>query len=819
MLLGLLILAGFAWWLFHDLPDPRTLEAQLSVPSVQIVDRNGRLLYTLLDDQTGRNMVLPFSEMPEMLQQATIATEDKSFYENPGVDLMGIARAMWINLQGGEVLAGGSTITQQVSRNLLLSAEERSQRTVRRKLRESWLAWRVARLYDKETILSLYLNQMYYGGLAYGVEAASQTFFNKPANELTLAETALLAGLTQSPAHYNPLQNPDAAKARQEVVLLSMLRDGYITEEEYTIALQQPLQYNTNPYPIRAPHFVLMVQDELDQLLTEEQRQASGGLTVRTTLNLDWQQQGELVLQEQLKRLNEPVDGSIPHHAHNAALVAIDPHTGDVLTLVGNPDFFDDEASGSINMALQPRQPGSALKPFIYAAAMAPQRHTPTWTAGTMIPDVRTAFVTKKNEPYVPVNFSRTENGPVQLREALAASLNIPAVAALNTVGMETALGLVRDFGVALDGDPDDYDLSFALGGGAVSLFDLTRAYAGLANGGARISTRLILEIRNEQDDLIYQAQDVDKEQVLDERVAWVISDILSDNEARALSFGLQSVLQVGRVTAVKTGTTNDFHDNWTMGYTPDLAVGVWVGNANNDPMIDVTGISGAGPIFHYFLRGVLTGVPDNPFPQPAGLVQQEICLPSGLLPTADCPYTRQEWFLAGTEPTQEDTIYQHVTLDNATHLLATENTPLVRRETRLILDLEPKLHEWARNEGYLLLDDLLIASAQAEHETEQANAPLQLLTPDPFTIYRIAGTSPPETQRIKLEAVAQADVTSITLFVDGQMVATFAEPPYTAWWTLSPGQHEVWATGIAFDGSSLQTDTVSFRVKDVDEE
>ncbi|MCA9980816.1 MAG: transglycosylase domain-containing protein, partial [Anaerolineales bacterium] len=537
VLLFLLGLAGGLYgWLLADLPAPETMTERFVVPSVRITDVHGRVLYDIVDDTYGRQISLPLDEIPLTLQQATIATEDKNFYSNPGVDIWGIIRAFWINLRGREVIAGGSTITQQVARTLLLSDDERTDRTVRRKLRESWLAWRVARTFEKEEILAVYLNQMYYGGLSYGVEAAARTYFGKSASQLTLAESALIAGLPQAPSLYNPFVDPSAAKARQEIVLGLMLQEGFITQEAHDLAVREPLRYTAVPYPIRAPHFVMMVQQQLDDLYTPEQLYESGGLVVRTTLNLDWQSEAETAVAQQITRLNAPLNGGLSHNADSAALVAMDPTSGAVRALVGSPDFFDDEIAGSINMATEPRQPGSALKPLIYAVGMSPDRPDP-FTAATMFYDVRTTFTTSKGESYVPVNFSRTEHGPVLLRTALASSLNIPAVAALDQLGVEETLARLADFGVAPPGAPEDYDLSFALGGGEVRLFDLTRAYAALANGGWRIEPYLIEQIETVGGETIYAPEPAGRERVLDERVAWLLSDMLSDDEARLLSF------------------------------------------------------------------------------------------------------------------------------------------------------------------------------------------------------------------------------------------------------------------------------------------
>ncbi|MCA9934093.1 MAG: transglycosylase domain-containing protein, partial [Anaerolineales bacterium] len=645
---------------FSNLPAPGDIAQRLVPPSVRIVDRNGRLLYDVLDAEYGRHTNLPLAQIPLALQQATIATEDRNFYTNPGVDVQGILRAFWINLRGGEVLAGGSTLTQQVARNLLLGADERAERTARRKLRESWLAWRVARELPKDDVLALYLNQMNYGALAYGVEAAAQTYFAKSATELTLAESALIAGLTQAPALYNPFTDPDAAKARQLVVLDLMQKADFITADELELAARQPLAYAAAPYPVNAPHFVMMVQSELDALFTPQQLYESGGLTVRTTLDLDWQQHAETILAEQLTRLNHPDDGGPGHNAHNGALVAINPHNGEVLALLGSPDYFDESISGAINMALQPRQPGSALKPLIYAAALAPDA-APDWTAATMLPDVRTVFTTNEGDSYVPINFSRDEHGPVLLRTALASSLNIPAVLTLDAVGVDEAVAFAQKVGIGTLADPDEYDLSFALGGGAVRLLDLTAVYGAFANGGYRVTPQLILDVTDAAGEMVVTAVPPDQPQVIDPRVAWLISDILSDDEARQLGFGRNSLLNIDRTAAAKTGTTNDYRDNWTIGFTRNLVVGVWAGNADGKVMKEITGVTGAAPIWHNFMEGVLNNatflhVLDSPtdakgwnFTAPDDVVLLKACPPRLNCRGDGTEYFSKEWVkLAG---------------------------------------------------------------------------------------------------------------------------------------------------------------------------
>src|SRR5690606_4700729 len=382
-------------WLLRDLPSIDDLEAGMALPSTRILDRYGRLLYQIADPETGVNQVIALDDLPASLAQATVATEDANFYRHPGVDIEGIARALWINVRGGEVVAGGSTITQQVVRNLLLDPEQRAERTLRRKLRESILALELTARMSRDDILALYLNQTYYGNMAYGVQAAARAYFGKDAADLSLAESAMLAGLPQAPALYDPLSSPEAAKARQRVVLDLMARQGYITQAEADLAYEEALHYAAVPYPIEAPHFVAAVWTQLQRQFPDELY--SGGLEVVTTLDLDWQNAAQDAVVRHLNWLNNPPPGVPSHEAHNAAVVALDPHTGQVLAMVGSPDYSDERIDGAVNAALAPRQPGSALKPFTYALAFDPESARP-WTPATMILDVKTPFVTRRLE-------------------------------------------------------------------------------------------------------------------------------------------------------------------------------------------------------------------------------------------------------------------------------------------------------------------------------------------------------------------------------------------------------------------------------------
>lgn len=804
-------------WLIYDLPTLDRISQAPQLPSIRITDRYGRLLYDLIADEGGRHTLVAIQDIPVDLINATVATEDSTFYENPGVDLRGILRALWINLQGGETLSGGSTITQQVARNLLLESGEREQRTLRRKLRESILAWQLARHFCKDDILALYLNHMYYGAMSYGVEAAAQTYFGKSVTDLDLAESALLAGLPQSPANYNPLTDLSEAKERQQVVLELMEKQGYISAEAHALASKEKLVFVASPYPIEAPHFVLMIRDELGKWVADEVLYQAGGLTVRTTLDLDWQHHAERIIQNQLYALNQADIDSPGAGIGNGALVALAPQTGEILAMVGSPDYFDPVTYGAINMALTPRQPGSAFKPMVYAAAMDPHSELPL-TAATMILDVYTAFVTHDGYAYAPVNFDLQEHGPVSLRQALGSSLNIPAVRVLDEVGLESVIELAKELGITTFGDPDRYDLSLALGGGEVRLLELTAAYAAFANAGQFVSPVAILSIEDAHGRSYYTPSPPETRQVVDPRVAWLITDILGDDDARSIGFGHNSVLQVGRPAAVKTGTTTDFRDNWTIGYLPDLAVGVWVGNADNKPMFNVTGLSGAAPIWHQFLRTVTSGVVDDTFPQPEGLIRQEICALSGMLPSEACSYRRFEWFIVGTEPTLPDNLYHIVTLDRQSMCLADESTPADRTVGRVVLDLPQEAHLWADSENLLLLEDTLCEPVLSDFGTEDATGQLQILSPDANNVYRLSPSQPMDSQRIPIEIGSDLELHHVILWLDETQLAFFSDPPYRAWWPLEVGEHELWAEGFTQEGETIRSETIRFEVKPVEE-
>jgi membrane carboxypeptidase/penicillin-binding protein PbpC len=539
---------------------------------------------------------------------------------------------------------------------------------------------------------------------------------------------------------------------------------------------------------------------------------------VRTTLDLDAQHLAEATLKRRIDQFKNE-DAALSHNVNNAALVVLDPHHGEILALVGSADFFDESIHGALDMAISPRQTGSAFKPFIYALALDPTRPDP-WTASTSILDVSTTFTIRDATPYTPLNYDEREHGPVSVRTALASSLNIPAVKTLQKVGVDDTVALAHRLGITSLSGANHYDLSLALGGGQVSLLQLSTAYGALANNGYYTGNSSILDIQDADGNELYRAEQKPAVQVFDPRIAWLISDILSDDSARATGFGPDSTLKLDRMAAVKTGTTSNFHDNWTIGYTPNLLVGVWVGNSGYEAMHNVTGLTGAAPIWNEVMRGLLQGVPDHPFRRPDGLTQVEVCELSGLLPTSACPHTRREWFLAGTEPTQTDSTYQQVWIDTLTHSLADDTTPVERRKSIEVLNLPVEATDWAHTQGLPLLADYHMESGSLSHSQgvlpnlrERAPDSIMLLSPHPNTEYRIDPNLDLSVQQIQIEVAAGQGISDITIWVDGNLLSNVSSPPYQAWWTLSAGEHRFWAEGTNVQGERVKSEVVTIGV------
>ncbi len=788
-LLGFLALIT---WILPGLPEPVLPSEPHGLYTVRFYDRKSRLLYEAPGPDSGKCSPLLLEEIPLFIRQATIATEDASFYSNPGFDLKGVLRAIIANIRGREIIMGGSTITQQVVRNFILPPQERYEKSLRRKLREIILAWLLTKRYSKDEILAYYLNHTYYGNFTYGVQAAAEAYFGKKVWELSLAEGALLAGLPQCPSICNPLQNPEGARARLKVVLDLMVKNGYITREEAQLALNEKLQFAAAPFPIQAPHFVFFAQEELKHLPL---RYRTHTLHVYTTLDLDLQREAEEIIRRHLEHLAQEKP---PHNVRNAALVALKPSTGEIVVMVGSPNFFDPSISGAVNMAIVPRQPGSAFKPLTYAVALS-RGYTPA----TMLLDVPTTFLTSEGKPYTPVNYDRLYHGPVSLREALGSSLNVPAVRVLNEVGVKEVLELAKNLGITTLKDAERYGLSLTLGGGEVSLLELTAAYGAFANGGYRITPFTILRVEDSKGQILWEAKPRLGPRVLDERVAYLISHILSDDEARAIGFGRWSVLNLSRPAAVKTGTTTDWRDNWTVGYTPGLVVGVWVGNADHSPMYEVTGITGAAPIWHDFMERAERGLPPKGFPRPQGIVEVEVCALSGKLPNPYCPHRRREIFIHGTEPTEFCPLHRLVKIDAATSFPASTHTPLERVVEKVVTFFPPEAQAWAREQGFPVFP--------YEYVMEKEE-PLMILSPRPNSSYRLVDSIPTEEQRVEILVETAFAMERVEIILDGMQVASFNKPPYRFMWPLREGKHRLWALGY-YQGKVFRSREVNFEV------
>lgn len=820
-------LGALGYYLFGDLPPPDALLTRTLPDTTKLYDRNGKLLYEILDPRAGRRTRVPLDALPASFKHAVVAVEDANYYTHPGVDAVGVARAMVQYVLAGSVVSGGSTITQQLARLVLLSREEQESRTVARKLREMLLALRLTQTYSKDDLLEMYLNEVYFGNLAYGAEAAARTYFGKPARDLDLAESALLAGLIQSPAAYDPYTHPEAAKQRQRVVLGLMVKNGSLDAAQADLAAAEALHFKATDKRelIRAPHFVAYVRNLLEQQYGAELVNR-GGLRVTTTLDLDLQQSAEAIIRRQITSLqtrtrtrNEP-----DYNLNDAALVALEPASGEIVAMVGSADYFDESIDGAVNVAVSLRQPGSAIKPITYATAFARGDYTPA----TVLSDVPTTFQTKEGEPYAPQNYDRRWHGPLSLRSALATSDNLIAVKVLAHVGLDAMLETAKQLGITTFADSDRFGLALTLGGGEVKLLELTAAYAAFANQGKRVTPNAILSITADGRTL-YDARRAEPPSAsggISPAVAYLVTSILSDDAARIPAFGEDSVLNLTRPAAAKTGTTTDFRDNWTVGYTPQLAVGVWAGNADNTPMYRVTGITGAGPIWHDFMQAALRGAPVKKFIRPDNIIEKEICDASGLLATADCLRVRREVFVRGTEPTRYDDAYLALNVDAPTGNLWREGCrgPMVRRVFRVY---PPDAQDWALKQGLATAPrvdclgqrvDSGAVSPQAERPGDEAEAGtgLMVVSPAMNSEYETSPQLPANLQRLQVSArlTQPLRLHRVRLLLDGAVIGEFADAPYQALWQLTPGEHRVQAVGTTMDGEQVSSPEITFRVR-----
>jgi penicillin-binding protein 1C len=712
---ALLVYQYFA--IASTLPSVADLKQKASqFETTRFYDRNGQVIYEMIDPSAGRRTYIPLSKISPYVVAATIATEDKEFYLHPGFDPVAIARAMIQNYTTGGVVSGASTITQQLARALLLDPSERTEITIKRKAREIILAAEIERRYSKNEILELYLNEIYYGNVAYGIEAASETYFNTTADQLDLAQSAFLAGLPQSPAVYDIFSNRDVTLNRDKQVLTLMYADskekGCIPVSNSPQAVCLEAQQAADAYiamenynfvqktnPLVYPHWVTYIRALLEEKYGAQTIYRSG-FKVYTTLDPTLQVQAEQIVQSQISALADK-------HVTDGALVAIRPNTGEILAMVGSADFYNEAIAGQINMALQPRQPGSSIKPLTYTAAFEKG-----WTPATLIWDVPSEFPPSGDPndpgaPYIPVNYDGKFHGPVTVRSALANSYNIPAVKTLQFVGIydnpntpeaDGFINFAKRMGITTY-DRTDYGLAITLGGGDVTLFEMTSAFSTFANNGVHYAPVAITKIEDYAGNVIFEAPQPAGTQVIRADHSYLITSILSDNEARTPMFGSNSVLRLGFPAAVKTGTTNDSRDNWTVGYTPDLAVGVWVGNADYTPMQGTSGITGAAPIWADFMNAAIPYLTNNnpaPFTRPAEVEDHVICSISGTEPSSHCPDQKSEIFAKGQPPlTKEFDLWQDIDIDTWTGLAASSECSTYTKKTFLLNTTDKSAIKW----------------------------------------------------------------------------------------------------------------------------
>jgi 1A family penicillin-binding protein len=642
------VIGAFAWF-SKDLPSPYKLTSRQVEQSTQIFDRNGVLLYDVYGDKN--RTLVQLKDIPQYLKDATIATEDKNFYSHPGFDPAGIARSVLDGVTGKGLVSGGSTLTQQLVKNALLSNE----RTFTRKIKELILSVQIEKRYSKDEILQIYFNEIPYGGTAWGAEAGARQYFGKDVKDLNLLESAILAGLPQEPSYYSPFgAHPDSYKDRTKEVLQRMEGDGYITKDQENQALTELKDYKVPGAPsglLKAPHFVLYVKDLLERKYGE-QTVLQGGLKVYTTLDSKLQDAAQQVVANQVAS-----EGSVYHYSNGAAMV-MNPKDGEVLAMIGSKNYFVSDYDGQFNVATAGRQPGSSIKPINYVTGLKKG-----YTASTLFIDQQTSFPcsTCTGGKYTPQNydgrFGHGHGGLILMRDALAGSYNIPAVKMLALNGVSSMLDTAHDMGITTLNDSSSYGLSLTLGGGEVKMVDMMAAYSAFANGGMRVDPVTILKVTDSGGKVLEQANLSPTRRVLDSGLSFIMSDMLADYNAKLPAFGQAAASNFafpGHQVAVKTGTTDQIRDNWTFGYTPSYVVGTWVGNNDNTPINGrfASGVTGGAPMWHKIFVKLfdMYHVPQEQFQPPDDVVKTTIDAIYGTKPIQGDP-VKNEYFLKSTVP------------------------------------------------------------------------------------------------------------------------------------------------------------------------
>ncbi len=793
------VVVVFAWY-GRNLPDPGKVKRESGF-STQILDRTGKeVLYDVFEDKDRK--FVSIADVPKFLKDATVAIEDKDFYKHRGFDPMAALRIAK-NLVTRGRLIGGSTLTQQLVKNVLLTQE----RSLPRKIKEFMLSLRIEKNYSKEEILQMYFNETPYGGTAWGVAAASQQYFGKEVKDLTLTESVILAGLPQAPSRYSPYVsgNSKAFIPRATDVARRMREDGYITKEQETQVLSElnKVAFKGKGTKISAPHFVMFVKQKLEEMYGPSVLE-SGGLKVITSLDWDLQQKAEAIVKSEVDK----VTGSL--NIKNGSSVNMDTNTGEILSMVGSKSYFEATIDGEVNVALRLRQPGSSIKPLVYATALLKG-----FTPASVLADVVTEFPGKdENTPYIPKNYDGKEHGLLHLREALGSSINIPAVKLLALVGVDDVLRQGFKMGIpSLDPTQATLSrvgLSMALGGAEVRLIDLVSAYSSFANGGYKVTPVAILKVLDSKGKVVYENKLVKPEKVIDEKVAFLMNMILSDNNARTLTFSANSLLNLGsRPVAVKTGTTNDLRDNWTVGWTRDSIVGVWVGNNDNEKMKNVaSGVSGAGPIWRKQILNLLAKRPDKPFDVPSGVSQVEVDKVSGY-PNHDGFASYKEWIIDGTLPSGPDPIHTKLKICKSDTNRLADQVNIQRgnfdeKEFVVIKESDPLTAKGLWQKG---IDDWIIKQTDSIYKppTEVCNPEseidIKIISPDNQS--RVEG----DEVTIRFEVASGKPITRVELFVDDNLEQVMGEPPFVKKIKLTQGQHKVKVVARNSDGREAQNE------------
>lgn len=748
--------------------------------STKILDRNGGLLYEIANEREGLNTYASLKEIPLQFQQAVIAAEDARFYSHHGVDLLALIRATKDKLLGHSN-GGASTIEQQLIKNLYFPG---AHRTVIQKAREITAATYWSGTHSKDETLEKYLNIIFLGNRSFGISAATQTYFHKNIADLTLAESSLLAGIIPAPTKYEPYRHLSMAQARQQYVLDRLVKNNLITVEQKSEADAEQIQIFTPEQDISAPHFVFQVLEDLEEKIPNI---SSGGFTITTTLDPELQSVSEKAIFRRLADLTA-------QNVNNAALVAIQPQTGDILAYVGSKNYFNEKIDGSVDMVQAERQPGSALKPFLYLDAFMNGL-----TPATVVADLPVRFENADGKAYYPKNYNYKYYGPVTIRDALGSSLNITAVKVLNQLGLPSFFSMLNRFGISFEKPPDYYGLGAVLGGGEVKFLDLARAYSGLALYGQSSDLRNVLEIKDAGGEIIFKSESVKHQPLFEDdekgrSAAALVADILSDKTARARSFGEANLLSLEKKIAVKTGTTRDFRDNWAFGYTPDFTLGVWVGNADNSPMLGVSGISGAVPIWHDIMRFRFDKEKEIVWP-PVELTKRSICLPSGLLATDICPKQRLESFMPGTEPKEQDSWYEKISIDSKSGLIANSQCTQNQIEKTFLI-LPPQYQGWIDAKQ---TEQAPITDCQGRITGTQ-NRPT-ILSPIDGDIFELSNLIDSQAQSVPF--IAGGQLSKYQWILDGRSIETSDN---ITLWQPSPGGHS-----LRLEGASQE---IKFTIK-----